>query len=135
MLVHPGKSHTIKTIAQHFHWSSLATDVKQHVQLCATCQHYKKQCKKYDHLPVKTQPDLDPWEEVHVDLIGPWIVPQPPIKPSKHGTTGTLLFYMFFLFLEIHILMMSVINNTVALSPGELSCISHLVCFLYFWSG
>ena len=83
MLVHPGESRTIQTIAQHFHWSSRAADVKLHVQLCATCQHYKKQCKKYGHLPVKTHRDLDPWEEVHVNLIGPWIVPQPPIKPSK----------------------------------------------------
>ena len=32
------------------------------------------------------------------------------------------ILYYFFLFLEIHISMTSVINNTVALSPGELSC-------------
>ena len=83
MLAHPGESHTTQTITQHFHWSSLAPNIKQHVQVCATCQHYKKQCKKYGHLPVKTHRDIDPWEEVHINLIGPWIVTQPPIKPSN----------------------------------------------------
>jgi Integrase zinc binding domain len=83
MLAHPSKTCTTKMIAQHFHWSSLATNVQWHVQLCATCQHYKKQRKKYGHLPIKTHHDLDPWEEVHVDLIGPWLVLQPPIKKPK----------------------------------------------------
>ena len=83
MLTHPGESCTTQTIAQHFHWSSLATNVKKHVQVCATCLHYKKQCNKYGHLPVKTHCDIDPWEELHIDLIGLWIVPQPPIKPSN----------------------------------------------------
>jgi hypothetical protein len=41
MLAHPGKTRTIKTIEQHFHWQTLFRDVKQFIQTCQTCQHYK----------------------------------------------------------------------------------------------
>jgi hypothetical protein len=30
----------------------------------------------------KFQRDIEPWNEVHVDLIGPWIIPQRPSKKS-----------------------------------------------------
>jgi hypothetical protein len=83
MLAHPGKTRTIKTIEQHFHWQTLSRDVKQFVQTCQTCQHYKRQCKNYGHLPTKIQRDIEPWNEVHVDLIGPWIIPQRPSKSPK----------------------------------------------------
>jgi hypothetical protein len=83
MLAHPGKTRTIKTIKQHFHWQTLSRDVKQFVQTCQTCQHYKQQCKNYGHLPTKIQRNIEPWNEVHVDLIGPWIIPQRPSKSPK----------------------------------------------------
>jgi hypothetical protein len=80
MLAHPGKTRTIKTIKQHFHWQTLSQDVQQFVQTCQTCQHYKRQRKNYGHLPTKIQHDIEPWNEVHVDLIGPWMIPQRPSK-------------------------------------------------------
>ena len=83
MLAHPGKTRTIKTIEQHFHWQTLSRDVKQFVQTCQTCQHYKRQRKNYGHLPTKIQRDIEPWNEVHVDLIGPWMIPQRPSKSPK----------------------------------------------------
>jgi hypothetical protein len=46
-------------------------------------QHYKRQCKNYGHLPTKIQRNIDLWNEVHVDLIGPWIIPQPACKSPK----------------------------------------------------
>ena len=36
------------------------------------------------HWPM-THHDIDPWEEVYINLIGPWIVPQPPLKLSQHS--------------------------------------------------
>jgi hypothetical protein len=83
MLAHPGETRTIKTIEQHFHWQTLSRDIKQSVQTCQTCQHYKQQCKNYGHLPTKIQRYIKPWNEVHVDLIGPWIIPQRPSKSPK----------------------------------------------------
>jgi hypothetical protein len=83
MLAHPGETRTIKTIEQHFHWQTLSRDVKQFIQTCQTCQHYKRQCKNYGHLPTKIQHDIEPWNEVHVDLIGPWIILQRPSKSPK----------------------------------------------------
>jgi transposase InsO family protein len=83
MLAHPGETRTIKTIEQHFHWQTLSCNVKQFVQTCQTCQHYKQQRKNYGHLPTKIQCDIKPWNEVHVDLIGPWIIPQRPSKSPK----------------------------------------------------
>jgi hypothetical protein len=43
-------------------------------------QHYKRQHKNYGHLPTKIQHDIEPWDEVHVNLIGPWMIPQRPSK-------------------------------------------------------
>jgi hypothetical protein len=83
MLAHPGKTRPIKTIEQRFHWQTLSCDVKQFVQTCQTYQHYKQQCKNYGHLPTKIQCDIEPWNEVHVDLIGPWIILQCPSKSHK----------------------------------------------------
>ena len=40
---------------------------------CSTCQKYKQQGRSHGHLPEK-EAILLPFEEVHVDLIGPWKV-------------------------------------------------------------
>jgi hypothetical protein len=39
MLAHPGKTWTIKTIEQHFHWQTLSRDIQWFIQMCQTCQH------------------------------------------------------------------------------------------------
>ena len=41
------------------------------VQTCATCQQYKLLGPGYGKLPPREAP-LAPWDEVAVDLIGPW---------------------------------------------------------------
>ncbi len=43
---------------------------------CCTCQLFKKQRKKYGHLPPKEAEELQ-WSGVNVDLIGPYIVRTP----------------------------------------------------------
>ena len=48
----------------------------------------KSQRKKYGILPVPEQHDHPSWTTIAVDLIGPWIIAQPPsISPKKSEPT------------------------------------------------
>ena len=42
------------------------------VRLCPYCQRYNKQTQKYGHVPSEDVQHLQPWDEVCVDMIGPW---------------------------------------------------------------
>ena len=42
------------------------------VKSCPHCQRYNKQTIKYGQLPPKDISHLNPWDEVYVDMIGPW---------------------------------------------------------------
>ena len=44
-------------------------DICKYVSACSICQKFKKQKKKYGHLPPKTA-ESTPWERLCVDLIG-----------------------------------------------------------------
>ena len=44
--------------------------MEEHSKTCATCQLFKKQQKKYGHLPPK-KAEINPRSQVNVDLIGP----------------------------------------------------------------
>jgi transposase InsO family protein len=68
----------------------LQKDIHDFVSTCPRCQHYKKQRKNYGHLPVKIHPTPTPWLEVHVDLIGPWTLPQKLVSIDKHNTKSQL---------------------------------------------
>ena len=70
-LLHPGSDHTERTIAQHFFWPTLRSDVRAHVKKCGTCQRCKKSKLKYGHLPVK-EAEATPWDQLSVNLIGPY---------------------------------------------------------------
>ena len=70
-LLHPGINRTEETIRQHLWWSTIRQDVLNYVSKCDTCQRFKKQKKKYGHLPVK-EAESEPWERLSVDLIGPY---------------------------------------------------------------
>jgi Integrase zinc binding domain len=74
MLMHPGIQQKEETLKMNFDWPSLTSDVFKYVQGCPECQHFKKQHKNYDNVPVG-DPIVTPWEVVAVDLIGPWTVP------------------------------------------------------------
>ena len=41
---------------------------------CRTCQLFKKQRKKYRHLPPTKEAEELPWSCVNIDLIGPYVV-------------------------------------------------------------
>ena len=44
------------------------------IRKCDYCQKYKIQHKPYGNLPPKNVSHVQPWDEVHVDMIGPWKV-------------------------------------------------------------
>ena len=46
----------------------------QFVQKYEFCQRFNKQTVKYGHVPTKQIRHLYTWEEVSVDMIGPWKV-------------------------------------------------------------
>ena len=48
--------------------------IQQYVQRCEFCQRYNKQNIKYGQVPSKQVKHLEHWDEVHIDLIGPWKV-------------------------------------------------------------
>jgi hypothetical protein len=77
------------------HWATfpLANPVSQQTMIHPNmsdlpCQHFKWQHKNYGHLPTKLQHDIEPWNEVHVNLIGPWMIPQ--YHPGKTWTIKTI---------------------------------------------
>ena len=69
-LAHPGESRTEATIRQTCTWPNLRSHVQTFCKTCHTCQLFKKQRKRYGHLPPKEAEEL-PWSRVNVDLIGP----------------------------------------------------------------
>lgn len=75
-LVHPGRTRMEATIRQNFTWPGLTPQVDNYCKTCHECQLFKKQRKKYGHLPPK-QAELSPWTTVCVDLIGPYKVRTP----------------------------------------------------------
>jgi len=72
-LMHPGITRLSRTIKMHFVWPGLSDDVEDHCKRCKTCQLAKKTKKKYGHLPPKTA-EVQPWDTLCIDLIGPYTV-------------------------------------------------------------
>jgi transposase InsO family protein len=73
VLNHVGMSKLFDTIATHLYHPELRARVQEVVGKCAVCQKYKSSGPGYGELPPRTAP-LAPWEEVAVDLIGPWTI-------------------------------------------------------------
>ena len=74
MLCHPGETQTEHTIRQHFDWKSLRTTVHNVFKKCLTCQRANTTNQKYGKLPPK-QAEINPWDTLYVDLIGPYTIP------------------------------------------------------------
>ena len=73
---HGGATRIYKALSQFFFSSRLKTKVEEYVLTCDACQKNKHLGQGYGHLPPRN--DLStPWEEVALDLIGPWEVPIP----------------------------------------------------------
>jgi len=74
-LQHPGVKCMQATLKENFHWPGVDAAVESLVRTCETCQKCKLTAvRKYGKLPLPANTAIKPWEEVHVDLIGPWDV-------------------------------------------------------------
>ena len=71
-LQHPGVKRMQATLREHFYWPGIDAAVESLVRTCDTCQKCKLTAvKRYGKIPLPVTSTLAPWEEVHVDLIGP----------------------------------------------------------------
>jgi hypothetical protein len=70
-LCHPGINRTEQTIRQQFTWPRLSKHVQEACSRYDTCQLTKKAKKKYGKLPAK-EAEIEPWDVLCVDLIGPY---------------------------------------------------------------
>ena len=73
-LSHCGAERLHQLINTHFHHPQLRKIIKQVCDTCYACQCNNLIGRKYGHLPARIAEAL-PWQENHVDLIGPWEVP------------------------------------------------------------
>ena len=72
ILNHPGASRMYRTMGMHFYFPNMKSIVEDYCKTCDICQRIKGPFPKLGQLPMK-QPEMNPWEEVQVDLIGPWV--------------------------------------------------------------
>jgi hypothetical protein len=56
------------------------------IQTCSECQRFKQPGRGYGHYPPR-EAHLVPWDEVHVDLIGPWSMTVNNQELSFHALT------------------------------------------------
>jgi hypothetical protein len=71
LLVHPGVNRMYATISKHFTFPGIKAKVESFVLTCPTCQRTKLSPINAGLLPLK-DPELNPWTQVQVDLVGPW---------------------------------------------------------------
>jgi len=75
-LQHPGADRLTATIKQHFNWPGMGKNSAVFSSSCNLCQKYKiTGQKKYGKIPfAENMQDIDPWDCVHIDMIGAWNV-------------------------------------------------------------
>jgi transposase InsO family protein len=74
-LQHPGVRRMQATVKEHLYWPKIDQDIATYVKNCTICQSYKiTAVKKYGKIPLPKSTTIKPWEEVHVDMVGPWTV-------------------------------------------------------------
>ena len=66
---YPGKTRLNKTLRQQYHHHKLQYHIERFK--CKHCQRHKLPGKGYGPLP-KRELRIAPWEEIAVDLVGPW---------------------------------------------------------------
>lgn len=72
-LMHSGEIRTLRAISRYFYSFKLKDRVHDFVSRCDSCQRHKNVGAGYGELPPRNDVSI-PWEEVAVDLIGPWNV-------------------------------------------------------------
>jgi transposase InsO family protein len=80
-LMHPGETRMEETIAMHLYWPNIRKDVHHHVSSCPRCQLAKTKTLKYGHVPEKDPgQEIQPWNRLCVDTIGPYFVRRKGMK-------------------------------------------------------
>ena len=74
LLGHAGISQLSATLRKHLWFPQMTKTITEFVKKCDFCQRYNEQTIKYGHVPPKQVKHLSPWEEISVDMIGPWKV-------------------------------------------------------------
>jgi Integrase zinc binding domain len=70
-LGHCGISRLADTLRMHFHHPKLQSTCEEEVKTCDACQRYKSVGRGHGETASRMAP-LAPWQDVAVDLIGPW---------------------------------------------------------------
>ena len=78
MLGHSGMTRLARTLKTNFYFPNLDARVNNYVSTCDSCQRYKDPGPGHGHLPERNHTAL-PFEEVAVDLVGPWAVNIPNV--------------------------------------------------------
>ena len=81
-LCHPDETRLENTIRQTMTWPGMRTQIRRLIKNCHICQMSKKTRRNYGHLPPKSA-HYKPWQEVHVDCVGPYTVTQTDRKTGK----------------------------------------------------
>ena len=75
ILMHPGQARMEESVLQYFTWPGCTSDIKKFVQQCKICQKNKStNVGQVGKIPLKDPPEMEPWENLTVDLCGPWKV-------------------------------------------------------------
>ena len=74
LLMHPGIEKLHATLASHFWFPRMKVAIAQFTNSCEICQRYKPSNRPTGFLAPKELQDMNPWDQVDVDLIGPWKV-------------------------------------------------------------
>ena len=72
LLVHPGIEKLYATMSKHFWFPCMKVVIPQFTNQCNNCQRIKTTNRPHGKLPPKNLHHLNPWDQVDVDLIGPW---------------------------------------------------------------
>ncbi len=83
ILHHPGSTRLYNAISNHFYFRSMRSQINQFTKKCDIRQRVKGPFPKLGHLPLKST-ELKPWQEVQIDLVGPWTFQIPPNGPSRY---------------------------------------------------
>lgn len=73
-LGHPAGERQFKTMRHTFYWPNMETSIVKFVKKCTTCKRAKLHGGKQDFglLPPRSMRTVNPFDVVHVDLIGPY---------------------------------------------------------------
>ena len=69
---HLGVSKTISRVAKCYYWPGMFRDVAKYVRSCLKCQRYKKSQQQTPGLMLRPSINIDPWEIVSSDFVGPF---------------------------------------------------------------